>query len=371
VIEMTPRRILGIGATLAMLIGLGPLASAGATTAPHRVAAIGTTPVVTGINNPAAFTFAPDGRIFYGERLTGQIRIYNPATHSNTLFFTVPNVSIQGEQGLLGLAIDPKYPAKPYVYAYATRSVGGLHDQIVKITDVGGTGSNMTIIWSGDTVAGQYHDGGRILFGPDGKLYAVQGEAHDSSNAQDLTNDAGKILRMNRKGQVPKNNPFTASLIWSYGHRNSFGFNFDPLTGYLWETENGPECNDEINFIKKGRNYAWGPHETCSTPPAPPANTNQDGPNRVFPLLFYTPTIAPTGAAFCVGCGLSGSDGALFFGAYNDHNLRRVILTADRKHVMSSGSVYTHPQSILSVERGPDKLLYLSDPQGIYMLVNA
>src|SRR5712691_6110569 len=160
---MRPRRIIGIGATLAM-IGLGPVASAGATATPHGVAAIGTTPVVTGLNNPAAFTFAPDGSIFYGERLTGQIRIYNPATHSNTLFFTVPNLAADpnSEQGLLGLALDPQYPAKPYVYAYATRDVGVLRDQIVKVKDVGGTGSNMQVIFSSDTVAGQYHDGGRI-----------------------------------------------------------------------------------------------------------------------------------------------------------------------------------------------------------------
>src|SRR5712691_3627005 len=149
---MRPRRIIGIGATLAM-IGLGPVASAGATATPHGVAAIGTTPVVTGIDNPAAFTFAPDGRIFYGERLTGQIRIFNPANNMNTLFFTVPNVSILGEQGLLGLALDPQYPTKPYVYAYATRNVGSLRNQIVKLTDVGGTGSNMKIIFSSDTVA--------------------------------------------------------------------------------------------------------------------------------------------------------------------------------------------------------------------------
>src|SRR5438874_8892961 len=87
--------------------------------------AVGATPVVTGLNYPAAFTFAPDGRIFYGERLTGKIRIYDPSNGSNTLFFTITNVSHIGEQGLLGLAIHPRYPARPLVYAYATRSVNG------------------------------------------------------------------------------------------------------------------------------------------------------------------------------------------------------------------------------------------------------
>ena len=107
-------------------------------------------------------------------------------------------------------------------------------------------------------MAGTYHDGGHIDFGPDGKLYAVVGEGHDSSNAQDLTNDAGKVLRMNRNGSVPADNPFDDSRIFSYGLRNSFGFAFDPQSGTLWETENGPECVDEINVEQDGRELRVG-----------------------------------------------------------------------------------------------------------------
>src|SRR5438093_6914609 len=93
--------------------------------------AVGATPVVTGLNFPAAFTFAPDGRIFYAERYTGQIRIYDPSNGSNSLFITIPNLSTQGEQGLLGLALHPSYPAQPFVYAYATRTVPSLQNQII------------------------------------------------------------------------------------------------------------------------------------------------------------------------------------------------------------------------------------------------
>lgn len=332
-------------------------------------ATIGAIPIATGLDFPAAFTFAPDGRIFYGERLTGEIRIYDPSTGSDTLFFTVRNISITGEQGLLGLALNPSYPSKPYVYAYATRTVPSLQNQILLIKDVGGRGRKPRIIWASDTVAGDYHDGGRIRFGPDGQLYAIVGEGHDSSNAQDLTNDAGKILRMSPTGAIPPDNPIPGSRIWAYGIRNSYGFNFDPLTGNLWEDENGPECNDELNLIQKGANYGWGPNETCSTPPPPPQNTNQDGPDPVLPQKWFTPTIAPVGMAFCVGCGIGSAEGAFLFGAYNDDEIRQATLSADRLTITTVTVVYTHTGFPLSMERGPDGALYFSDLSGIWKLI--
>jgi glucose/arabinose dehydrogenase len=335
-------------------------------------AAIGAVPVVTGLNYPAAFTFAPDGRIFYGERITGKIRIYDPSDGSNTLFITIPNVSSNGEQGLLGIALHPRYPTRPLVYAYATRNIGGsLKNQIIRIRDAGGTGSSPRVIWSSDTDAGSYHDGGRIEFGSDRRLYAVVGEGHDPSNAQDLSNDAGKILRMTDSGAVPPDNPIPGSRIWVYGVRNSFGFNFDPLTGNLWETENGPECNDELNSISKGANYGWGPSETCSAPPPPPQNTNQDGPAPVLPQVWFTPTIAPVGMAFCVGCGITGSEGDFFFGAYNTSDIWQVTLSADRTTITGEVVAYAHSNPPLSMERGPDSGVYFSDISGIWKLVQS
>src|SRR5437868_14595228 len=129
------------------------------------------------------------------------------------------------------------------------------------------------------------------------------GEGHHPANSQDLTaNLRGKILRLDRDGTAAAGNPH--GRIWSFGHRNSFGFDFDPATGRLWETENGPACNDELNLIRPGKNYGWGASETCATPPAPPRNTNQDGPSPVLPKRLYGKVIAPTGAAFCSSCGL-------------------------------------------------------------------
>ena len=335
------------------------------------VSLVGAVPVVTGLSFPAGFTFASDGRIFYGERFSGEIRIYDPSNGSDTHFFTVPDLVTSGEQGLLGLALAPTYPARPILYAYATRDIGPSNrNQIVRITDVGGTGDDMKVIWQGDLPAQPTHNGGRILFGPDAKLYAIVGDHSNTANSQNLGNDIGKVLRLNPNGTVPANNPIPNSPIWAYGIRNSYGFGFDPISEFLWQTENGPSCNDELNFIRRGRNYGWGPNQTCSQPPPPPQNTNQDGPNPVLPQVWFNPVIAPTGIAFCVGCGIPSAEGAFFFGSFNDGRIRQATLNGNRRTIVSTASVYTHGSFILSLERGPDDAVYFSDGGGIWRLVN-
>lgn len=325
--------------------------------------------VAGGLDGPAAFTFGPGGRIFYGERVTGEIRLLRPRTDADSLLFAIPNLVTGGERGLLGLALHPDYPAEPFVYAYATRSVGGtVRNQIVRITNAGGEGTAMRVVFS-TAVAGSIHVGGRILFGPDGRLYAVVGEAGNPANSQDLGNTAGKILRMTPLGRRAPGNPFPNSRIYAYGIRNSFGFAFDPRTGRLWETDNGPECNDELNRIIAGRNYGWGPSETCGAP-GPPTNTNRDGPNPVLPRAVYNPVPALTGAAFCEECRLGfGSNGRLYVGDFNTGQIRRVTLGAKRLGVVSQRVVHDHDGPVLSVERGPGGRIYFSDFGAIYRLV--
>lgn len=348
-----------------------PSSAALSSAAPSAAAPYTATPFKEGLAFPAAFTFAPDGRVFYGERFSGQIHILSADASTDSPFFTVSGVVGAGEDGLLGLALDPNYPATPYVYAYVTRQDGGAKNEIVRITDTAGTGGSMQVLFSSDKTPGQYHDGGRIRFGPDGKLYAVVGDAHNSSNAQSLSTVTGKILRMNSDGSVPGDNPFPGKLIYAYGVRNSFGFAFDPLTDRLWESENGPECNDELNRIPKGRNMGWGPNENCNTPPKAPRNTNQDGPSPVLPKLFFHSPPSLTGVAFCSSCGLTGGEGKLFMGSWNTGVIRRIRLDGDRRSVDSAAVGYTHDDGVISMETAPDGALYFSDPDGIYRLIPA
>jgi glucose/arabinose dehydrogenase len=331
-------------------------------------------PVRTGLTAPVSFTFAPDGRIFYGERTTGRIASFDPGNSAAPVtYFTIADVVSPGEQGLLGLALDPNFASNHLMYAYVTRLVANQHmNEIVRIFGDGVTGAYFTVLYRAPA-GGAYHNGGRLKFGPDGLLYVVTGDIHDSSNSQNLTDNLGKILRMTRAGAVPpQGNPVAGTLIYAYGIRNSFGFSFDPTTGNLWESENGPACNDEINLITAGGNYGWGPAETCATPPAAPTDTNQDGPAPVRPKRFFTPTIAPTGLAFCSSCGLGPStEGAVLFGAFNTSDLWRLTLDTGRTAVKGQSVIYHHSSSILSLERSSGGALYLSDASGIYRLTAA
>jgi glucose/arabinose dehydrogenase len=316
---------------------------------------------------PAAFTVTPGGsHILYGERLTGNIRRLNLATGTITPFFKVPNVAAAGEQGLLGLALHPSYPSNTRVWAFVTRTVSGrATNQLLRIR---ADGTGFTVLRSFPTA--ERHNGGRIMFGPDGKLYVVVGENGSPSRAQNLASLAGKVLRLNADGTVPSDNPRAGSPVIAYGIRNSFGFTFDPKTARLWETENGPTCNDEVNLVPRLtlENFGWGPSQTCSSPPPAPLNTNQDGPSPVLPKLFFATPPALTGAAFCRQCELS-SDGRLFFGDFNTGTIRRATLTSARTGIASQAPFYDHPDAVLSLETPVDGgPIYFSTATNIYRL---
>src|SRR5918911_4846794 len=180
------------------------------------VLALGATPagavrarrIAGGLNDPVAFTFGPNDRIWYVEKDTGEIRVLNRRTGHSQRFFVVSRVNGEGERGLLGIALHPRYPATPYVYVYATRNVDGrLRNQILRIRDAGGRGRDAQAIFQSPASSAPYHNGGRILFGPDGMLYAIVGEGHDPAKAQQLGTDQGKILRMTPTGAIPSDNP--------------------------------------------------------------------------------------------------------------------------------------------------------------------
>jgi len=350
--------------TLSLALALVAILAANATAAPTITARR----VAGNLRAPVAFTFGPDGTLWYVEKSTGQIRTYELDSGRDSLFDEVPGMNGEGERGMLGIALHPRYPQEPYVYVYVTRTVDGkLRNQILRLTDGGG---RRRVIFSSPASSSAYHNGGRILFGPDGMLYAIVGDGHDASNSQDLSReDRGKILRMTPNGRVPPTNP-QDDLMFAYGIRNSFGFAFDPQTGRLWESENGPACNDELNRIRIGRNYGWGPTATCDGPS--PGNTNRDGPRPVRPELFYERPIGITGIAFCDGCGLGpASEGRAFFGAVNTGQITGVRLDPRRMGVRDARVVYTHDSGVLSVEVGPGGSLYFSDMGAIWRLEQA
>jgi glucose/arabinose dehydrogenase len=340
---------------------------------PSSTAAVKVVAVRTGLNGPSGFTFSPRGNIWYLERGTGEVRIINRKTGTNHLFFTIGGVDGTGERGALGIALDPAFPTTPFVYVYVTRNWrGALHNQLVRITKSGAHGIGLRVLVSTPASSTPYHNGGRILFGPDHKLYVIVGDGHASSNAQDRTSNLqGKILRLDRDGTAAAGDPY--GRIWSFGHRNSFGFTFDPKTGRLWETENGPECNDEINLIVRGGYFGWGAIENCSG--TAPRDTNNSGPKpRRLPKTYFPTPIGITGAAFCLACGLGASvNGDLVFGDVNTGSIRAINMNASRTGFSASSRVLLTPSTggVHSLEIGPNHRIYFSGPNGIYRLAAA
>ncbi|MDG6103193.1 PQQ-dependent sugar dehydrogenase [Dactylosporangium aurantiacum] len=224
------------------------------------------TQIGTDTDIPWGLATLPDGTILYTRRDAHDIVHLDPATGVKRSIGTVPNVqNTDGEGGLLGLAIAGTYSGDHWLYIMHTSPTD---NRIVRIRYENGTLNTASeqVLLSG-ILRNKFHDGGRLRFGPDGKLYASTGDAQNGDNAQNLNSLNGKVLRLNPDGTVPSDNPFGNS-VWSYGHRNPQGLAFDSQ-GRLWEQEFGNSLMDETNLITKGGNYGWpaceGTSGSCGT----------------------------------------------------------------------------------------------------------
>jgi|SRR5215218_967236 len=269
-------------------------------------AAAGTRTIATGLNVPWGVAFLPGGDALVSERQTGRILRISPNGRRKRVVMRVPGVDTDsGEGGLLGLAVSPTYARDRWVYAYFTSD---RDNRIVRFRLGGALHPVLTGLRRGFI-----HNGGRIAFGPDGKLYAGVGETGDGAFAQDLDSLNGKILRMNPDGSVPRGNPFGKSLIWSWGHRNVEGLAWDSH-GRLWESELGQDRFDEVNLIRKGRNYGW---------PQVEGRGSTRGGRFTNPLVTWpTSEASPSGAAI--------RRGTLFIGALQGEAVLRVRLHGTR-----------------------------------------
>ena len=205
--------------------------------------------VATGLQVPWGIAFLPGGDALVAERTTGRIFRIPRGGGRKRLVMRVPGVAPIGEGGLLGLAVSPRYRRDRFVYAYFTATQGD--NRIVRFR----LGGRVRPVLTGIPRASN-HNGGRIGFGPDGKLYAGTGDAGNAGNAQRRDSLGGKILRLNPDGSVPAGNPFRGSPVWSLGHRNVQGLAWDRARR-LWATEFGQNRRDEVNLIRPGRNYGW------------------------------------------------------------------------------------------------------------------
>jgi quinoprotein glucose dehydrogenase len=279
-------------------------------------------PVRTGLPWPIALAFSADGRVFFAERFTGRIQILGNATILDTTFFTIPEIASAGEQGLLGLAVDPNFPNAPYLYAYYTRddaTNGTVYNRLVRLRASGSVGIQLELLRD-RIAASSIHNSGVIGFGPDGKLYVLVGD-------------------------------------YTFGHRNMFGIAWNPTTHAGYVSENGPQDSDEINLLVPGGNYGWpNVRGIARTPP------------YLDPIIAYTPVIVPTNMAFDTAEAPASSRGHLVVGSFNDHRLHEIALTSDGTGVIAETFLATAADGILDVEMGLDGALWVTTPSGIYRL---
>jgi glucose/arabinose dehydrogenase len=241
--------------------------------------------VARNLDVPWGIDFLPDGSALLTERDRGTILRISPSGRV-TRVGTVAGVTPTSEGGLLGLAVSPTYERDNRIYVYFT---SGSENRVATIRYEDGRLSGQRPILTG-IPAGEIHDGGRLAFGPDGKLYVSTGESGIEQLAQDMGSLGGKILRINPDGSVPQDNPDPGSPVWTSGHRNVQGLAFD-AADRLWATEFGSDVWDELNRIEKGDNYGW---------PAAEGDANLD--DYTDPFVQWRPDNAsPSGLAYARG----------------------------------------------------------------------
>jgi glucose/arabinose dehydrogenase len=272
---------------------------------------------------PWSLVFLPDRRALVSER-PGVIRLIRDGKLRQKPYASI-QVAHTGEGGLLGLAVHPEFASKPFIYAMHTYLKDGeLRNRVIRLKDNGDSGTFDKVIID-DIPGARLHDGGRIAFGPDNMLYITTGENFRAAMAQDLSKLGGKILRVTADGEIPQDNPFAGSPVYSYGHRNPQGIAWQPGTGRMFGSEHGPSgefgrfANDEINIIVKGGNYGWP--EVIGSPGIKP---------YIDPLIVWKETTPPSGMTFYRGNFLGHLKGDLFVATLKSRALIRIRLNGER-----------------------------------------
>ena len=324
--------------------------------------AVSVVPVAEGLDHPWALAFLPDGRMLVTER-PGRLRIVSADGTVSPAVAGTPTVYAQGQGGLLDVALDPDFESNGLVYlSYAKPGPEG--SAATALGRAVMQGDSLTgwedLFVQEPFVTGPNHFGSRIAFGPDGHLFLSTGERFKFDPAQDLETHLGKVIRLNRDGSIPDDNPFVGrdgqDAIWSYGHRNVQSLAVDPATGQLWEAEYGPLGGDELNRVEPGVNYgwplvSWGAHYDGRPIPDPPTR-----PELRDAAKQWTPVISPSGMAFYTGDVFGEWTGSLMISSLTKQGVTRVVI--------EDGAV-THEEQIplgsriREVDAGPDGLVYV------------
>jgi glucose/arabinose dehydrogenase len=328
-----------------------------------------------------SIVWASDGRMFWTEK-DGVVGTMAPDGTIQEEPVIKLEVQTFNEQGLLSIALDPKFDENHLFYLFYTLPASidnaGPINVITRFEYVDGIAQTPVRLFRIDIPANSkneyvnLHNGGRLKFGPeDGFLYVSIGDLGMKSAGQDFNVMTGKLHRFavsNNTLLPAPGNPFAGNSTWVTGVRNTFGFTFDPMTGLILATENGPECDDEINLLIPGQNYGWTADIDCN---APQALRQAAG---IPPLVSWTPTIAPTGIILYDGAVFPEWKDAVFYCAWNPQVMGVFRLNEKHTRFVGDGVLVPLPKDkacAIEVAEGPDGYIYYSNIMGVYRIVPA
>ena len=348
----------------------------GQTDAPERKSnvAFEVVTVAEGLENPWALAFLPNGKMLITER-PGRLRIRSADGKLSEPVAGLPVVDGRGQGGLLDVALDPSFASNGLIYwSYAEPRDSGFNNTAVArgrlVDNATPRVENVQVIYhQRPSLKSTMHYGSRLVFSRDGKLFVTQGErsiTEGRMQAQRMDGLLGKIVRINPDGSIPKDNPFVGRdgvrpEIFSIGHRNIQAAALHPTTGELWEVEHGTRGGDEINIVRKGKDYGWPTIAYGIEYAGGPITGNltaQQGMEQ--PLYYWDPVIGPSGMAFYTADLFPAWKGSVFIGGHQTNDLVRLSL--DGEKVVGEERLLTDRTPrlrIRDVRQGPDGALYL------------
>lgn len=327
--------------------------------------------VASGLSHPWGLAWLPDGRMLVTER-PGRLRVVTKDGALSAPVAGVPEVTNEDNGGLLDIAVDPAFAANHLVYFtyLEPRGAGDMNGISIgrgRLDETGGAPAlrDVTVLLrTQPAVKGAVNVGSRLTFGPDGLIYATIGDRMSArALAQSPGSDLGKVVRLAPDGSIPRGNPFAGRPgalpeVFSLGHRNPLGLAFQPGSGKLWEHENGARGGDELNLVRKGRNYGWPVIAYGVDYDGSKLGTGTATPGLEQPVYFWDPSIAPSGMTFYDGALFPDWKGDLFVGALKAKRVLRLRLRGER--VVFQETLLTElGERIRDVRQGPDGALYL------------
>lgn len=319
-----------------------------------------------GLEHPWSLAFLPDGRMLVSERV-GRLRLIEADGRLvEEPIAGLPQAFIAAQAGLMDLALDPDYPDNRWLYlSYAYGDVEANNTRLIRARLVGDELRDVEVLFTAQPLkAGAAHYGGRIAFLADKTLVLTLGDGFDwREQAQNPGNHLGKIVRLNRDGSVPPDNPLlgqagAAPEVYSLGHRNVQGIFFDAETDRLYSHEHGPRGGDELNLIQAGQNYGW-PLATFGVDyTGARVSPYTELPGLVAPLLHWTPSVAPSSLTLYRGALFPDWQGDLFAATLAERSVRRIRV---RDGMLAGEEVLFEElgERIRDVRSGPDGALYL------------